>query len=246
MVYGILVGLTVALALSIAQFATILPDYQAKFDELVARGREMLEARGVGADEVQEALNIDANRVFSVVSAILDSTLSVFSGLAFVVTLLLFMAVDAVGYNRRFEILQRMRPDIASAFTTFATGTRNYLVVSTVFGLIVAVLDAGALWLMGIPLPILWGLLSFITNYIPYVGFWLGLIPPALLGLLEGGPGMMLAVIGVYTVINFIIQTLIQPKFVGDTADISVTLRCWPSCSGAGCSVPSAPFSRSR
>ena len=43
--------------------------YQAKFDELVARGREVLEARGVGADEVQEALNIDANRVFSVVSA---------------------------------------------------------------------------------------------------------------------------------------------------------------------------------
>ena len=62
-VYGILVGLTVALAVSIAQFATILPDYQAKFDELVARGREMLEARGVGADEVQEALNIDANVV---------------------------------------------------------------------------------------------------------------------------------------------------------------------------------------
>ena len=68
-VYGILVGLTVALALSIAQFATILLYYQAKFDELVARGREVLEARGVEADEVQEALNIDANRVFSVVSA---------------------------------------------------------------------------------------------------------------------------------------------------------------------------------
>ena len=32
-----------------------------------------------------------------------------------------------------------MRPDIASALTTFATGTRKYLVVSTVFGLIVAV-----------------------------------------------------------------------------------------------------------
>ncbi len=223
-VYGILVGLTVALALSVAQFATILPDYRAKLDELLARGRELLEARGVGADEVQQALNIDANRVFSLVTAILDSTLSVFSGLAFVITLLLFMAVDAIGYNRRFEILQRMRPDIASALTTFATGTRKYLVVSTVFGLIVAVLDGGALWMMGIPLPILWGLLSFITNYIPYIGFWLGLIPPALLGLLEGGPGMMLAVIALYAVINFIVQTLIQPKFVGDTADISVTL----------------------
>ena len=59
---------------------------------------------------------------------------------------------------------------------------------------------------MGIPLPILWGLLSFITNYIPYIGFWLGLIPPALLDLLEGGPGMMLAVIALYAVINFIVQ----------------------------------------
>ena len=42
-VYGILVGVAVALALSIAQFATILPEYRAKFDELVARARELLE-----------------------------------------------------------------------------------------------------------------------------------------------------------------------------------------------------------
>ena len=53
--------------------------------------------------------------------------------------------------------------------------------MSTVFGLIVAALDAGAQWLKGIPLPILWGLLSFITNYIPNIGFVLGLIPRALL-----------------------------------------------------------------
>ena len=87
---------------------------------------------------------------------------------------------------------------------------------------------------MGIPLPILWGLLSFITNYIPYIGFWLGLIPPALLGLLEGGPGMMLAVIALYAVVNFIVQTLIQPKFVGDTADISVTLTVLSGVLGLG------------
>jgi AI-2 transport protein TqsA len=62
-----------------------------------------------------------------------------------------------MSYNQRFAILQRMRPDIAYALTKFSTGTRNYLVVSTVFGFIVALLDTGALWLMGIPLPILWG-----------------------------------------------------------------------------------------
>jgi AI-2 transport protein TqsA len=207
-VFGILLGLVAALVLSIARFATILPAYQEKFDDLVQQARQLLEARGVGSGEVEKALNIDANRVFSIVTAILDRTLGVFSGVLFIVALLLFMATDAITYERRLEILQRMRPDIASALTTFSVGIKKYLLVSTVFGLIVAALDAGALWLIGIPLPILWGLLSFITNYIPNIGFILGLIPPALLGLLEGGPGTLLLVIVVYGVLNFVVVGL--------------------------------------
>jgi hypothetical protein len=52
---------------------------------------------------------------------------------------------------------------------SFVNGTRSYLQVSTVFGLIVAAVDAGFLWVVGVPLPILWGLLAFITNYIPNI-----------------------------------------------------------------------------
>jgi AI-2 transport protein TqsA len=96
--------------------------------------------------------------------------------------------------------------------------------VSTVFGLIVAVIDTGVLALLGIPLPLLWGLLAFMTNYIPNIGFVIGLVPPALLGLLEGGVGTMLAVIAAYSVINVVIQSVIQPKVVGDTVGLSVTL----------------------
>ena len=60
----------------------------------------------------------------------------------------------------------------------FAVATRSYFVVATVFGLILAVLDVAALLIMGIPLALVWGVLSFITNYIPNVGFVLGLVPP--------------------------------------------------------------------
>ena len=96
----------------------------------------------------------------------------------------------------------------------FAHGNRSYLLVTTVFGGIVAAIDAGFLWLVGVPLPLLWGLLAFITNYIPNVGFIIGVIPPALLALLEGGPQLMLLVIVAYSVINFIIQSVIQPKIL--------------------------------
>ena len=52
----------------------------------------------------------------------------------------------------------------------------------------------------------------------------IGLIPPALLGLLEGGVSEMLLVIAIYSVINVVIQSIIQPKFVGDSVGLSVTV----------------------
>ena len=87
----------------------------------------------------------------------------------------------------------------------FAKGTQRYLVVTAIFGAVVAVLDSGALWLLGVPLPLTWGLLSFLTNFIPNIGFVLGVVSPALLALLEGGPEV--GVIVVYFVLNVVIQT---------------------------------------
>jgi AI-2 transport protein TqsA len=75
-------------------------------------------------------------------------------------------------------------PHLVEARTGFAGATRQYVVVSTVFGLIVALVDVAALYWLDVSLPWLWGPAVFITNYIPNIGFVLGLVPPALLALL--------------------------------------------------------------
>ncbi|MFC9787685.1 AI-2E family transporter [Rhodococcus sp. NPDC127528] len=224
-VYAILLGLVGALALSVAQLATLLPEYADKANQLIADTQTWLAQLNIGSDQVDKALsNIDFGKLIGLLDDILRGLLSVFSNLFFILALLIFMAFDASTFGERMRAVAYARPDIAYAFSSFAGGTRSYLIVSTVFGLIVAVIDAGALWAMGIPLPILWGLLSFITNYIPNIGFVIGLIPPALIALLQGGPGLMIWVIVVYSVINVIIQSVIQPKFVGDAVGLSVTL----------------------
>jgi predicted PurR-regulated permease PerM len=93
-----------------------------------------------------------------------------------------------------------------------------------VFGLIVAVLDTVVLEIMGIPLALLWGVVSFITNFIPNIGFLIGLVPPAMLALLTGGWELALGVVVVYCVLNLVIQSLIQPRFVGDSVGLSATV----------------------
>ena len=134
------------------------------------------------------------------------------------------MAMDAANLPAKLEQARGERSQVADALTSFATGTRQYLVVSTIFGFVVAVFDTAFLALTPVPVPLLWGLLAFITNYIPNIGFVIGLVPPAILALLEGGVDLMLVVIVVYSVVNFVIQSVIQPKFVGDAVGLAGTL----------------------
>jgi predicted PurR-regulated permease PerM len=97
-------------------------------------------------------------------------------------------------------------------------------VVTTVFGLIVAIIDVVALLIIGVPLALTWGVLALVTNYIPNIGFILGLIPPTLIALLEDGWGAAIAVIASYSAVNVVIQTLIQPRFTGDAVGITSTV----------------------
>jgi AI-2 transport protein TqsA len=221
----VILGLAAALALSVAQLAALLPAYQADFDALVNELRAWLGSVGVGRDQILAALGaIDFGTVVALAVGLLVGLLDVFSNMLFLIFVVVFMGVDAVGFSSRLARVRRERPGVVGALDNFVRGTRRYLLLTTVFGLTVAVLDAGFLWLVGVPLPLLWGLLSFITSYIPNVGYFIGLLPPALLALLEGGPGLMLAVIVAYAVINFIIQSVIQPKVMSDTVNLSMSL----------------------
>lgn len=70
----------------------------------------------------------------------------------------------------------------------------------------------------------MWGLLAFLTNYIPNVGFVIGVIPPAFIALVDQGVGTALAVVGAYAVVNFLLQMIVQPRVVGRTVGLSGSL----------------------
>ena len=106
----------------------------------------------------------------------------------------------------------------------FLQGSQTYLLMTALFGAIVGVLDAGALWLLGVPLPLVWGFFSFLTNFIPNIGFVIGIIPPALLALLDDGWKGLLLVVLAYSVLNVTIQTFIQPRIVGNSVGLSAEI----------------------
>jgi predicted PurR-regulated permease PerM len=224
-VYAVLIGLGVALAASVARLIALMPQYQSQLDDLRADAAGALGSLGVDTQNAADLTGgIQPEAVADVVQTLLGGLLSTASNAFFLLAVVLFLCLDAVSFPARLRGVAVQRPEVVGALRSFAGGTRRYLLVSTVFGLIVAVIDTLVLWWLGIPLPLLWGLLAFITNYIPNIGFVVGLVPPALLGLLEGGVPLMTMVIVLYSVVNFVIQSVIQPKIVGDAVGLSATV----------------------
>ena len=224
-VVGLLLLFAVVGIVSIARLAALLPQYADRADDLMQSLAGSLQQFGVDPDQLQQAVSsVDPAKLVALIGAFLAGIAGAVSSLVFLLCLLLFLSIESGGTERRLAAVASDRPSLERALRSFAHGTRTYLVVTAVFGLIVGVLDAAALAIIGIPLPVLWGLLSFITNFIPNVGFIIGLVPPALLGLLSGGVPDMLLVIAVYCVLNLVIQSIIQPHFVGDSVGLATTV----------------------
>ena len=223
--YAVILAMSFALVVSVGQLAALIPEYAPDLDDMAAGIADGLANLGMATPQADAvAGSLDVGQVLDAATAFLAGMASILSDLFFLVTLLLFLAFDSAQASRLVGAARAHQAQLVDAMVGWARGTRSYLGVSAVFGLIVAVVDTTLLWALGIPGAFVWGVLAFVTNFIPNIGFVIGVIPPAVIGLLEGGPSLMLVVIVLYSVVNVIIQSIIQPRFVGNAVGLSTTL----------------------
>ncbi|MCL2735796.1 MAG: AI-2E family transporter [Propionibacteriaceae bacterium] len=226
---GILVGLIWSFVWGIARLIQQLPAYSGPFNAALSRLTDLADQYGLDTNQVvdmavEQLRGISITSIVSTLSGIASSVTSGVTLLATIVLLLVFMVVDSTGFSdRMLRLGERHNPRLAWALASFARGTRKYWVVATVFGLVIAVLDWGLLVALGVPLALVWLILSFVTNYIPNVGFVLGLIPPTIMALLENGTWTAVWVVVGYWVMDTAIKTIFLPKVTGDAVGITPT-----------------------
>lgn len=223
--WAVLIALALLLAFAGVEFTQLVITYA---DELRRTADEVLvwlTSLGLNT-QASDALAavLTPSAILGYVTSLGSGVLVVLTALFFIFAYVIFMAADAARYGRAESSFGASARSAMSRFAAFNSGVRRYYVVNAAFGLLVAVVDGLALWAMGVPAPVVWAILSFVTNFVPNVGFVLGLVPPALLALVVGGWPLMLGVIAVYCVANVLLQVLIQPKFVSDAVSLSLTL----------------------
>ena len=248
-VYGIVAGLFAILVVAGIQFATLLQDYAPQFQAFLQQAVQVLESVGVSQQKLQDLANqLSPSKLVGIAGDLIGGLAGVLSDIFFLIVLLFFTVADAGDFASKLERISPRGQRLAQAFNQFAHGSRQYLAVATIFGAIVAVCDVIALWILDIRYAWLWGLLAFITNYIPNIGFIIGLVPPTIIALLDHDVVTAIIVVIVYCLLNFVIQTIIQPRVVGVTVGLSATLSflsliIWATILGASGAFLAIPLS---
>ena len=223
--YAILAVLLVGTIICLVKLVDLLPQYTKDAQAITGQFHDWLSGFGLGTETTSDALKkADPAKVANILADVLTGILGALGGLFFLVTVMFFFVVAVRGFEPRIAWLKGSKPQLAAALARFVNGTQKYLVMTALFGAIVGALDSAALWLIGVPLPLAWGFFSFITNFIPNIGFVIGIVPPSLLALLDSGWEEMVLVILVYSVLNVTIQTFIQPRFVGNSVGLSAEM----------------------
>lgn len=103
------------------------------------------------------------------------------------------------------EIIRQIEHDVST-----------YLLAISAINLVFGTAVGAAMWLLGLPNPVLWGVMAGFLHFIPFLGALVGISIVTLVAAMTfDGLGAVLAVPAVYFVLNVVTEYLILPLVIG-------------------------------
>ncbi len=113
----------------------------------------------------------------------------------------------------------KYRDDAEHLFATVTRVVGGYLRGQTVASFTTGLLATVGLWIIGVPYPLVLGMITFIFNYVPYVGPFIAGLIAALVGLFVGPWTALLAIV-VIVVAQNVTDTFITPRIMSEQVDL--------------------------
>ncbi|HZO16029.1 MAG TPA: AI-2E family transporter [Polyangiaceae bacterium] len=230
-VFGIMVvltGLGALVGASLAGFKDSLPAYRERLTSLFEGTVAWLEAHGVRVNRAELLGTADLQRATGAAAGYLVDSVTKLGGVisntflvVFTMILILFEGSTVPG---RLRALAGNPDGDISQYARIATDVQRYLGIKTVVSGANGVCIGAWCAVMGVDFPLLWGLVGFLLNYIPNIGFILAAMPAVLLALIQHGLGTAVVLAAGYGVIGTVIGNFIEPMWLGRKLDLSVTV----------------------
>ena len=109
-----------------------------------------------------------------------------------------------------------------TAMNDAATRLSRLFLMLTVMNVLYGLAMAAALWIIGIPNPILWGILAGLMRYVPYIGSIIAAVFPVLLAAaVYPGWSLFFVTLAVYLVGEFTMGQIMEPWLLGNSTGLT-------------------------
>jgi predicted PurR-regulated permease PerM/acyl-coenzyme A thioesterase PaaI-like protein len=108
--------------------------------------------------------------------------------------------------------LQRATSTMSDAATRLSRYFLSQVLINSAYGVFIGL----ALWAIGMPSPVAWGVVAMLMRFVPYVGSYIAAAGPALVAAaIDPGWTMVLMVIGLYVVGELTMGQVVEPQVFG-------------------------------
>ena len=118
---------------------------------------------------------------------------------------------DSTPWARTGQVLTRVRAEVG-----------RYFAAVTVSNAVLGIGTASAMYMLDMPNPLLWGVLAFVLNFVPYAGSATTLVLLTVVALVSfEGAGKAVGVAGTFLMLTTLEGQVLQPVLVGRRLDLS-------------------------
>jgi predicted PurR-regulated permease PerM/GAF domain-containing protein len=185
-------------------------------------------SRRLGGSTSQEPVTVRLEpprpRPLEVIQTIIGPLLTPLATAGLVIIFVIFVLLEREDLRDRFiklvgaGDLQKTTQAINDAAARVSRYLLMQLVVNLTYGIPIGI----ALYFIGVPNAVLWGLLAAVLRFIPYLGpFLAALFPIALAVAVDPGWTMLLWVIGLFLVAELISNNVVEPWLYGSSTGLS-------------------------
>jgi len=198
-----------------------LPGYQQRFILLAQQLEQWLESVGVEGSHDALANVFNPTNAMSVVRTSLSSVGATLATGFLVLLAVVFMLLEAPALKAKMTKAFHVTEESDARLSRALGAVKRYLLLKTLTSLATALCAWILLWSLGIDFAILWTVLAFVLNFIPFVGAVLMTIPPVVMALLQTDLTTTLLVALGFIVINTVIGNILEPRIMGRGLGIS-------------------------
>jgi predicted PurR-regulated permease PerM len=213
----------VVIAGSFLQILSELPRYQLELEKTLEPGNPLFSIPGMDLTSltVQDLIKSVSSQAAGMIVGITN----VIGISAVILVTSLFLIFEARGFSKKLQqIIEEYRPGDLDRFTTLAQKNVDYIIIRTKVNLAMGAGVAIILALLGVKYALFWGFLAFLLGFIPYIGFWLAVVPPMLIAWVSLGPVFALLVLAGSALVNFLAEYVLFPGLAGRGLELSAAV----------------------